>query len=332
MPTEFQQYLFEHIRRNARHETVIAQELMDLLQQSKANVYKKINGKVPFSGEEIILLARHFGISLDQHIHKGHGDFDKVSFDYSLPQHQPRTPLQFLEKIRNDMERFAQLPQPMIRYASNEVPIFHSVMSRNVLAFKLYVWSRTNWKIPEMLQSAFNPEAIYERWPALDDHRKATYSLYQQIPSVEYWPRIILNNFLNQIRYYASVNLFEDPAMPGILYAELLEMLDGMEKMATEGNKGLLPDSQKAANFELYLNEIAFSTHIILMYNADHPTALYTTVDHPNFMRTTDDAFCARMDQWVSQIEACSFSLSNEQHRVSLFKELKKRVNEASAF
>ena len=67
-------------------------------------------------------------------------------------------------------------------------------------------------------------------------------------------------------------------------------------------------------------------------FDADHPTALYTTVDHPNFMRTTDDAFCARMDQWVSQIEACSFSLSNEQHRVSLFKELKKRVNEASAF
>lgn len=326
MLTEFHRYLFEHIRRNAKPETVLAQELMAMLQQSKANIYKKINGKVPFSGEEIIVMARHYGISLDQHIHNGHSDFDKVSFDYSLPQHQPRTPLQFLEKIRNDMERIAQLPQPMMRYASNEVPIFHSVMSRNVLAFKLYVWSRTNWKLPELLNSAFNPDEIYERWPELEEHRQATNSLYKQIPSIEYWPRIILNNFLNQIRYYASVNLFQDPKMPALLHAELIDMLDDLEQFAKAGNKGLLPNGQKAANFQLYLNEIAFSTHIILIYNADKPAALYTTVDHPNFMRTTDVVFCGRMHQWVSQIEECSFSLSNEQHRVSLFKELKENL------
>ena len=211
MATEFHHYLFEHIRRSAKPETVLAQELVALLQQSKANIYKKINGKVPFSCEEIVLLARHFGISLDQYIHNGHNGFDKVSFDYSLPQHQPRTPLQFLEKIRNDMERIAQLPQPKIRYASNEVPIFHSIMSRNVLAFKLYVWSRTNWKLPELLNAPFNPDEIYARWPELEEHRQATYLLYQQIPSIEYWPRIILNNFLNQIRYYANVNLLPSP-------------------------------------------------------------------------------------------------------------------------
>ena len=274
MLTEFHRYLFEHIRRNAKPETVLAQELMAMLQQSKANIYKKINGKVPFSGEEIIVMARHYGISLDQHIHNGHSDFDKVSFDYSLPQHQPRT----------------------------------------------------NWKLPELLNSAFNPDEIYERWPALEEHRQATNSLYKQIPSIEYWPRIILNNFLNQIRYYASVNLFQDPKMPALLHAELIDMLDDLEQFAKAGNKGLLPNGQKAANFQLYLNEIAFSTHIILIYNADKPAALYTTVDHPNFMRTTDVVFCGRMHQWVSQIEECSFSLSNEQHRVSLFKELKENL------
>ncbi|MFN0216154.1 MAG: hypothetical protein ACKVT2_17995, partial [Saprospiraceae bacterium] len=132
---------------------------------------------MPFSGEEIVVLARHFGISLDQHIHNGHRDYDKISFDYSLPQHQARTPLQFLEKIRNDMERTVQLPEPKIRYASNEVPIFHSVMCRNLLAFKLYVWSRTNWKLPEMLHSAFNPDEIYERWPELEEQRQAIVAL-----------------------------------------------------------------------------------------------------------------------------------------------------------
>jgi hypothetical protein len=329
MKTEFHRYLFEHIKRNAKPETVLAQELVALLQQSKANIYKKLNGNVPFSGEEIVRLARHFGISLDQYIHNGHSGFDKVSFDYSLPQHQPRTPLQFLEKIRYDMERIAQLPQPMIRYASNEVPIFHSIMSRNVLAFKLYVWSRTNWKLPELLNSPFNPDEIYERWPALEEHRLATYGFYQQIPSIEYWPRIILNNFLNQIRYYANANLFQDSNMPAILHAELLDMLQNLEQLAAVGNKGLLPNGEKAAKLNLFLNEISFSTHIIMIYNTDKPVALYTTVDHPNFLRTSDEVFCGRMHQWATQIEGCSFPMSNEQHRISLFQELNATVHGA---
>lgn len=327
MPLPFHEFFLNEIRRLAPPNTTLVSELMPLLQLSKANTYKKMNGEVLFSAAEIITLARHFGISLDGYIQHGQGDFGKVMFDYSLPQHQPRTPLLFLEKIMRDLENVARIPNPKIRYASNEVPIFHSLQCRNLLAFKLYVWSRTNWQLPEMLHSAFNPDEFYERWPRLEMLRQESYHLYQQIPTVEYWPRPILNNILNQIRYYTTANLFQNPQMPATLLGELLEMVESREKMAAEGHKGQMPDGRRAAGFDLYLNEIAFTNNIVLIYKGDEPNSLYATMDNPNFVRSTAPDFCQRMHQWVNQIEECSFPLKNEQHRISLFSDLKSIIN-----
>lgn len=328
MPTEFHRYLFEQIKRSAKPETLLAQELMALLRRSKANTYKKMSGEVMLSAEETVAIARHFGISLDQYVHSGHGDFDKLSFDYSLPQHQPRSPAGFLEKVRRDLERVAQIPQVRMLYASNEVPLFHSLVCRNLTAFKLYVWSRTNWRLPEMLNAPFDPDDFYARWPEVEEHRHITAELYQRIPSKEYWPRSVAGNILNQIRYYADARLFKDPKMPALLCTELHEMLESRAQMAAQGNKGSLPDGEAAAPFDLYLNEIAYTNNIVLICSATQPLAVYTTVDNPNFLRSTDTVFCKHMSHWVQQIEDCSYHCSNEQHRLSLFGDLQKQVLE----
>ena len=329
MTTDFHHYLLEEANKAMPTHTLLAQELLTLLPQSKANIYKKIKGEVPFSALEAIAIARKFGISLDRFIHNGHSDFEKVSFDYSLPQHQPHSPAAFLEKVRLDLERIVKIPQVCIHYASNEVPLFHSLTCRNLLAFKLYVWSRTNWKCPDMPNVAFDVEAFYALWPDVEKHRQAIASLYRQIPSKEYWSRTVLDNILNQIRYYTEAKFFKDPGMPEMLLAELRQILDTSAFLAAEGTKGAPDPTAPAASFELFLNEIAYTNNIILIYSAKRPIGVYATMDNPNFLRCVDPVFCQRMHLWIKQVEECSFHVSSEQHRLSLFRDLYEKVKMA---
>lgn len=326
MYPNFHQYFFDQIGRNAKSETVLAQEIMELLQQSKANVYKKMNGRVSFSLSEVLSLARHFGVSLDQFTHRENGFYDKLTFDYSLPKHQANTPEHFLEKVRCDMEMMARMPQARIAYASNEIPLFHSIVCRNLFAFKLFVWCRTNWKLTEMMDKKFDVEAFYAQWPSLETHRKAIIECYQRIPSKEYWSRSVMDNILHQIEYYTAGQFFADEKMPQIMRAELLEMLNQRAETAQTGQK-THPAGEHPASFDLYLNEIAYTNNIILLYQGDRPAGVYATMDNPNFLRSVDADFCQRMHQWIQQIETCSFHTSNERHRTSLFDYLKQKVS-----
>jgi len=326
MNHRFHHYFFEQINQITKSETLLAEEIVSLLRQSKANVYKKITGKVPFSTDEVLAIARHYGISIDQYVHAGHGNYKKIAFDYSLPEHLANTPETFLEKIRCDVEAAVRMPQPSIIYASNELPLFHSLICPNLLAFKLFVWCRTNWKMPEIQGKKFDAEAMYAQWPKLEEHRRAIAEIYQRIPSKEYWSRSVVSSVLNQIRYYSDGNLFADTTMPRTLHKELWEMLDNCAKMAEQGYMDYLEDGTPAAQFDLYLNEVAYTNNFILIRQNKHPVAVYATMDNPNFLRSIDPIFCHRMRQWARQIEECSFHTSNELHRLNLFEDLKKKI------
>jgi plasmid maintenance system antidote protein VapI len=330
MPTEFQQYLLQALKHNAPDGTLLAQELAELLQIGRATAYKKIKGDIPFSVEEALRLARHFHFSIDEYVQRGQGE-RSVQFAYTLGDVQAKSPEAFLRSIHDDLLKIAQLPDPLIRYATNEVPIFHSLSCPQLLAFKLYVWSRINWRLPPETKQAFDPADFYARYPEIAGYRQRLLCLYQQMPSVEYWPPQLMDNILSQIRYCFFSGLFLDPATPRALCAEMREMLAVRHEMAAIGHKSPLaacPEGDNSASFVMYLNEIAYTNNIILVYVNRRPAALYATMDNPNFMRTSDPAMCAEMHDWVEKVEACSVQISKvgEQHRLHLFDVLQAKI------
>lgn len=322
----FHKYLLEGIHQAGSDNLVLAQNLADLLNQSKSNIYKKLRGEVAFTGEEILIIAGHYNVSLDQFLHQGVKSSSRLNFDYSVAIGTINTPLDFLQKIRADLERIAAIPGISLQYATNEIPIFHYMHCRNLLAFKLYIWSRTNWGIPELMTEPFNTDAFYARWPGLEEQRQAIIALYEKIPTKEFWPKFVTSHIYNQIRYYAESGFFTEPEMPELLKAELKDMLDMLANLAALGAKSTGPD---AATFSLYLNEIAFANNLIIIYQQQTPVAVYITLDNPNYLSSTQPAFCHKMHLWLRQIEDCSFLAKNEQHRVKLFRELKTRLTDA---
>ncbi|MBL7827480.1 MAG: hypothetical protein JNJ57_12660 [Saprospiraceae bacterium] len=329
MPTELNNYLIQEIRKSIAPDQNVAEILSELLHQSKANIYNKINGNSPFSSEETITIVRTFNISLDRYALNVPNMFQKVVFDYSFPIHTPTSPTTFLEKILTDLEQITLIPQANIAYASNEIPIFHSLVCPHTLAFKLYVWARSNWELPFYKDKKFDSESFYREWPAIEEMRKEAAHLYSQIPSKEYWTRNVIDNILNQIRYYENNQLFLDDHMPQKLRKELFSMLEQREKNSGSRTKTDLSTNYTSAALDLYLNEIAYTNNIILIYQGATPIAFYATMDNPNFMKSTDPVMVQRMHHWLLQIEARSFNTVQEQSRLNLFRYLKNKIEPA---
>ncbi len=220
---------------------------------------------------------------------------------------------------------------PAVWYATNEVPVFHYMPHRNLLAFKLYIWSRINWHLPEYARAKFSPEEMYAAHPEIEQHRQEICAFYAQVPTREYWPLHILDHTLNQIRHCAQARFFAQPEMPGLLLAELRTMLHTNLEAAYRGNKSTGMEAGAAgpgASFELFFNEIAYTNNIILVFTDAQPVALYTTLDNPNFIRSLDAEMCRKMAQWLGNIEQSSVQISHrgERQRHGLFEDVQAKI------
>lgn len=327
MDIPFHQYLLDQIKQKFKSDTILAQEIMEITRQSKSNTYKKLKGAIPFSLEEAFALSRHFGISLDSYLQNGNDRYEKIEFDYSLPQAvDANNPASYLKKIRMDLEQLISLGhRPKLVYATAGLPLFHFLESRNLLAFKLFVWCRINWQIEGMENMLFDTESFYQQWPTIEADRLAIMNLYQNIDSKEFWPATLASNIINQVKHYDNSNFFQNPEMPAIIKKELADMLESRFAMAASGKKPS-NDPEQAASFELFLNEMVYTNNIILIYLNDRPSAVYASMDNPNFLRSTNANFCTRMGTWMQRLELSSFDTKNEHHRLRLFRNLSRHL------
>lgn len=330
MPREFQKWLFEQIARKNPEEKSLVRELADVLTVSQGSIYKKMRGEVILKAEEAMRIARHFGVSIDAYLEQDKSG--RAVFDYYFLQHRVRSPPEFLRNLCYELTGIIALPQPAIWYATNEIPVFHYMPYRRLLAFKLYMWSRMSWRLPELVEATFEPESFYHTYPDTEGYRQELQNFYTQIPSKEYWPLHILDHTLNQIHYCAASGLFPQADTAELLYQELLLLLEERFSMAVKGLKTKSPvakSPEQPVRFELFFNEIAFTNNLILIFSNEQPTALYATLDNPNFIRTTDQNVCGNIKHWMEQIEqsAILVSRAGEQHRRNMFEQIKSRVD-----
>ncbi|HMX41666.1 MAG TPA: hypothetical protein PKD78_15115 [Saprospiraceae bacterium] len=85
---------------------------------------------------------------------------------------------------------------------------------------------------------------------------------------------------------------------------ELRALLDRNLEAARSGQKTTADGTGTA--FELYCNEVAYTNNIILVHAAGQPCELYTTLDNPNFIKTTDPRLCNQAKDWLDHIQQAS--------------------------
>ncbi|HMX41943.1 MAG TPA: hypothetical protein PKD78_16515 [Saprospiraceae bacterium] len=209
MDRPFQYWLMQEAKARAGHSQVLSQILKSLLEGSDSNVYKKMRGDIELRIEEALLIARHFGISLDAYAHQ-HAPQNAL-FVYPALGRNPQSPEDFLHYLSMETARISALPTPCVWYATSEVPLFHYMPHAYLTAFKLFFWSRINWALPAYAQGKFSPEGMYAAHSRLDHLRQQLASFYFQVPTREYWPPNMLDYTLGQISHYAAASFFEKP-------------------------------------------------------------------------------------------------------------------------
>lgn len=320
---DIQLALFERIQENG----ITAQELAKALNLGVGAVYKRLKGETLLDIGEISLLAERYNLSLDVLFRP---EKSKVSFEFPAMRNPVVQFEQYFSSILELLQWANRLPKAQILYSTAEIPIFHYLHFPELCAFKLYMWNRTTWELPEWEEKPFSLGPFLEN-RRLQRLREEIVAGYNRLSSVEFWPVSLLNNTMNSIDYCLESGAFAQPDDVHVLRNQIRQLVRHEKEMAKTGlkfNPGGQP-APDAGSFTLYHNEIAH-TNITFLLEWEKGEMAFATFDSPNFMHTTDREFTRHAAGWFAKLRKRSLLISRdgEKHRNRYFKLLNNLVDQ----
>ena len=325
MQNQFQRWIFEQIEKQYERKADAISDLSKLLAVGKDAIYRRFRGESVLPPEEIEILAKAYKISLDEYLYDQTSD--TVFFTYNNLDKKVLSYESFFNKMEAELIGVSSIPSVNLQYAVPELPIFHIFFSPELTSFKLFTWGRTSWDFDYLQDKKFDFDII--PYPILKQANPIV-DLYINIPSTELWGLNLMDFTMNQIEYYVESDVFANDEIPLILCDKLIELLNHMELMAQEGQKFKMEAKlrENGTNFELYHNEMLYTDHTILV-STDLGQAVYTTLGHPDFIKTVDQRITRHMEEWFVKLRSKSTAISTnaEKTRKWYFTRLRKKIN-----
>ena len=161
----------------------------------------------------------------------------------------------------------------------------------------------------------------------MHDAREKLFESYLSVNSIEFYPNNILENGLNQIAYTHAMGLINSE-LAAVFLDQMQDLVNWMLASATKGER-LGPDGKGQGRYVLYQNEIILPNTLLLAEN--EPLAMvFATIDHPNFIMTTDKKVVEHIRFRFKQLKNRSINISQsaEKHRLIFFNHLTSRIEE----
>ena len=323
MNDSLQSQLIEQILLLFPKKAEAVEKLSDLLNLGRDAVYRRLRGDTMLTPDEVSLLARSFGISLDSLIF---GDTDSVFFTFNAFSREINSLEDYLAGLHQNLAQLGSLKNVQLFYASSEMPVFHYFFYPELISFKLFVWGQTVWNLDYLQHQAFRFDLIP---PHVIQMGEEILHMYNNLNTTELWSLNIFDNTLNQIAYHAKSGSFAR-SEDALLLCDCLDRLAGhLCSMAEHGRKFRLnqsPDSGRP--FNLYHNEMIYTNNTLLL-RAARQRVVFSTFGDPNFLSSTDRRICDFTEDWFRKIISKSTAISNhsEASRNSFFNGLRRRVD-----
>jgi hypothetical protein len=321
--TNFQERFLDAIVKRYERKMDAVDDLCRILNSTRDPVYRRLRGETALTPQEMAILASHYNVSLDRMIFK---DSTKLLFSFKPISKKVKNFEEYLTYFTADFDIVRRLPNLHMLVASAEIPVLACAYFPELVGFKLYVWGRSAWDFEYLRDRPFSFDLINEPVRRLiknvQDH-------YNQIDSSELLSVSSVDMTLAQIEYLLYSEGFKDPQEALALCDSLSKWVAHIKEMVLAGKKFEVGDTpiERSAKFNLYHNEIFFTTNIVLM-RSDLGPAVYFTYNGPNFLRTTDERFCHFTDDWFNHVMSKSnpLSLVSDRIRDWFFRELQKKI------
>ncbi|MBD3629712.1 helix-turn-helix domain-containing protein [Cyclobacterium sp.] len=320
----FQVQFFQHLKSMLPPYKSLVNEIADLLDISIDSTYRRIRGQKMINMEEIKRISQHFQISLDQLMNL---NSQTILFHGNLNDQSENRFKSWLEDILRQLELVNQHHHKHIYFLLKDIPPFYHFYFKELAYFKFFFWMKSILYYDNFKHQSF--DAKVHRFEEYDELIRKILKLYNKIPTTEIWNLESINTTLRQIDLYQEMGYISHTEDCYLIYQQLLEMIDHIEKQAEIGRKfnpaiGLEHDN---ASYELLVNEFVLGDNTF-MAELDDIKITYLNHSVLYFIGSMDPKLNSAMFESLNNLikKSTMISTVGEKERIRFFKKLKLKI------
>lgn len=224
------QGLLNQLRNKIPQNSKLVSKLVDILPLEKMAVYRRLRQEVPFTFEEIVVIAKEFNISLDSML----GVEAKITLPFRVQS------VENSETVEIDylmLDAYLQVIKNIVSDSKGEISLVSNLLPQLLYTgfkyiYQFYYFKWQYYSVPIKQAKSYHEIVFPDR---LTQFIEDIFNYSKDLKSVYY----ILNNgifqdFINDVNYFNTIRLIKDEDVLHIK-EDLFLFLDYMETIATKG-------------------------------------------------------------------------------------------------
>lgn len=323
-PTGIQVLFFQHVKQQLPAHLSLVDEIAELLHISNDSAYRRIRAEKPITFDELQKICSHYRLSLDQFLHLQN---DSFIFSGKLVTSSDTFYNEWVNKIITDLTFMNTFEYKHLYYLTKDIPFITYFQYPELASFKSYFWMKSILNYEGLRGKKFSVGNLFTEF---EERYKKIVKLYTQIPATEIWNTESVNTTIRQIEYCRASNGFESKTDIDLLYDQLKELIDHIERQAETGKKFIAGQNadDSAAEFHMFNNEVVIGDNTCL---ADLGKVKLTYLNHSviNFITTKDERFCEYIYQSIHNLihKSSQISVVGEKDRNRFFNKLREVIH-----
>ncbi|WP_029906464.1 helix-turn-helix domain-containing protein [Prevotella sp. 10(H)] len=302
--------IIDKIIKNTPENATATKYIMEILGISRVSAYRRMKGLIPFTYEEIILLAREMDFSLDEEIELdsrrkyiiefGNYFYDEVSDIIFKALHRYYTHLSINQKMKK-----------VINFeTTNNLWFVYTLFSDNLFKFFYYKYFQ-QYHIPSLklkMKDIKIPDSILDIKKEIVDvivntHNRTTICIVD---------RNIFFNTINEIQYYYRRGLLDNQ--------ELKSIANDIKHLLTDLEKGAIEDVYDGRQYQYYLGMRNIYSNTSYIQN-DKQSYSFFYQDNLHPMICYDQQMCELHHNYLQahKRQSALISGSNEELQIDFF-------------
>ncbi|MFD2965975.1 helix-turn-helix domain-containing protein [Sphingobacterium bambusae] len=267
----FQEKLIATLYKKKAPSTSLITELANVLDISYDAAHRRISMKSKFSVDEAVVIAKHYGISLDN-LFAGQEQV-LVKKTEEIKNFQGLSV--YFESAYRSLREHPAEESTQIYYSAKDIPLFYTIQSGLLSKFKSFVW--LNLLANEEDAPAFSSFQIQA---PLVESSQNLYGFYENVSKHEIWNDTTINSTLQQIVYFFQA---------GLLTGEnAVELCEQIKELLFSLEQQCMPNNEQ---YKLYYHELLILNNNVLVSDQQQ-RSLFVPYTMLGYFITKDERTC----------------------------------------